>query len=354
VKISALGLALLVLTGPQTAAPTQDSRPSFAEWLDGIRAEALARGVRQEVVDQALSDIAEPLPVVIERDRAQAETVLPLETYITRQMSAERLRAGRERLQTYKEVLARIGHTYGVQPEIIIAIWGLESNYGRFSGVRPTVAALATLAWDPRRSTLFRNELFDALTILDHGDIAVDSMRGSWAGAMGQPQFMPSSYLKYAEDFDGDGRRDIWASAPDVFASIANYLKGNGWHADEPWGREVRIPAAAARTIATTIDRRNGSCAARRDMTVSLPLTRWRELGILTTGGSKLPAGDRAAALVSGKTRRFLVYDNYDTLLEYNCAHAYAITVGLLANQIASPPPAATASTPARARQVPR
>jgi len=352
-KARALVLALVVAAGAQLPARTQDSRPSFAEWLDGIRTEALARGIRQETVDAALSNIEEPLPVVIERDRAQAETVLPLETYITRQMTAERLKTGRELLRTHKEVLGRVADMYGVPPEVIVAIWGLESNYGRFSGVRPTIAALATLAWDPRRSTLFRNELFDALSIVDHGDITVDAMRGSWAGAMGQPQFMPSSYLKYAQDLDGDGRRDIWDSPPDVFASIGNYLKGNGWTADEPWGREVRIPAAAARTIAATIGRRDGSCQARRDMTIALPLTRWRELGVLTLGGNKLPAGDRTASLVSGKTRRFLVYDNYDTLLEYNCAHAYAITVGLIANQISSPAPA-IAAAPARARRAPR
>jgi membrane-bound lytic murein transglycosylase B len=200
--------------------------------------------------------------------------------------------------------------------------------------VRPTIAALATLAWDPRRSALFRRELFDALEILNSGDVEPSKMQGSWAGAMGQPQFMPSSYLEWAQDFDGDGRRDIWDSQSDVFASIANYLKGHGWVAGESWGREVRLPLAVVRKIASEVAPREGSCQARRDMTAALPLSRWRELGVLGTNGRALPAGPQMAWLVSGKTRHFLAFQNYDALLEYNCAHAYAITVGLLSDQL--------------------
>ena len=316
---------------------------TFAEWLDGVRREALERGIRQEVLDQALSGIDEPLPVVIERDRSQAETVLPLETYIARQLTADRIKTGREMLAEHAALLEQIGQRYGVPPSVIVGVWGMESNFGRFSGVRPTIAALATLAWDPRRSALFRHELFDALEILNRGDIELDKMQGSWAGAMGQPQFMPSSYLQWAEDFDGDGRRDIWDSPADIFASIANFLKGNGWAADEGWGREVRVPPAAARRISAGVAQRSGSCKARRDMTVELPLSRWRELGVRALDGSALPATDQPAHLVSGKTRHFLVYPNYDTLLEYNCAHAYAVTAALLADRIAPAKPAPTA-----------
>src|SRR6185436_9736920 len=143
-------------------------------------------------------------------------------------------------------------------------IWGVESDYGRLTGIRPTVAALATLAWDPRRSTLFRAELFHALEILDRGDIDLERLRGSWAGAMGQPQFMPSSYLSFAEDFDGDGRKDIWSSQDDVFASIANYLKGHGWFANETWGREVTVTPDVARRITNDVARRDGGCKALR------------------------------------------------------------------------------------------
>jgi membrane-bound lytic murein transglycosylase B len=329
---------------PADAQPPRDgeqpaaARPSFAEWLDGVRAEALQRGIRQEIVDAALSNIEEPVPVVIERDRSQAETVLPLETYIARQVTSARIKTGRQQFAANRALLTKVADRYGVPTKIIAGVWGMESNFGRFSGVRPTVAALATLAWDPRRSALFRRELFSALEILNHGDIDPARMQGSWAGAMGQPQFMPSSYLGWAEDFDGDGRRDIWTSEADVFASIANYLKGHGWVPGESWGREVRLPPAAARRIAADVERRDGSCQARRDMTIALPLSRWRELGVLTTGGAPLPSGDDQAWLVSGKTRHFLVYRNYDALLEYNCAHAYAISVALLGDQISTTP----------------
>jgi membrane-bound lytic murein transglycosylase B len=310
------------------------TRPSFSEWLAGVRAEALERGIRAEIVDQALATVEEPEPTVIERDRSQAETVLPLERYIARALRPSVIRTAQEMYVKHRKVLTEVGDRYGVSPRIIVGIWGLESNFGKFSGVRPTIGALATLAWDPRRSTFFRSELFSAMEILDRGDIDVSRMRGSWAGAMGQPQFMPSSYLKWAEDFDKDGRRDIWSSPPDVFASIANYMKAHGWKAGQNWGREVAISRAAAKTIANGVPRRNGSCVARRDMTVALPVARWQELGVRLTSGASLPKTDLGASLVSGSSRHFLVYDNYDALLEYNCAHSYAISVALLADRI--------------------
>jgi membrane-bound lytic murein transglycosylase B len=312
----------------------RDVRPSFAEWLDGIRTEALARGIREDIVQLALDGIEEPLPVVIERDRAQAELVLPLETYISRQLSQARIRTARSRFSEHRDLLDRVAAAYDVPARVIVAIWGIESNFGQFTGVRPTVAALATLAWDPRRSSLFRRELFNALEILNRGDVTLAELRGSWAGAMGQPQFMPSSYLRYAEDFDGDGRRDIWSTAADVFASVANYLKGYGWTPGERWGREVRVSPQSAGRIAAGVDRRGGSCSARRDMTVPLPLEEWQRLGVRPVEGDRLPSADITASLVSGATRHFLVYRNYDVLLEYNCAHAYALTVSLLADAI--------------------
>jgi membrane-bound lytic murein transglycosylase B len=183
-------------------------------------------------------------------------------------------------------------------------------------------------------------ELFDALEILNRGDIEFARMRGSWAGAMGQAQFMPSSYLQFAEDFDGDGRRDIWASPADVFASIANYLKGHGWSREFGWGREVKLSAEAEHRVASNVARRQGSCHATRDMTIAQPVAAWRELGLTTGSGRALAAGTSEAALVSGSKRHFLVSANYDALLAYNCAHAYAISVGLLADRIASGTPA--------------
>jgi membrane-bound lytic murein transglycosylase B len=312
----------------------QDGRPSFAEWLAGVRAEALDRGIREEIVDRAFSAVEAPLPVVLERDRSQAESVLPLETYIARQLSTRVVRTAREMHARHSALLQKVEGAYGVPTPILIGIWGIESNFGKFSGVRPTIAALATLAYDPRRSTFFRGQLFDALEILNRGDIELERMRGSWAGAMGQPQFMPSSYLQWAEDFDADGRRDIWTSTPDVLASIANYLKGHGWIAGNAWGREVRVPPEAARTVAAEVARREEGCQARRDMTVALPLRDWRIMGVQAANGRLLPDSDQLGALVSGRTRHFLVYENYEALLEYNCAHPYALSVALLAARI--------------------
>jgi membrane-bound lytic murein transglycosylase B len=327
--------SLLLIAVTQASPPAQESaRPSFSDFLAGIREEAVMRGIREEIVDAAFSDLEAPLPIVLERDRTQAETVLSLENYLARLLTAKLAKRGVEAATMHRTLLEDISIRYGVPPGIIVAIWGIESNFGRFSGVRPTIAALATLAWDPRRSTLFRNELFAALEILNHGDIDVMRMRGSWAGAMGQTQFMPSSYLKYAEDFDGDGRRDIWSSPADVFASIANYLKGHGWTAGERWGREARVSEQAAGQINANVGRRNGTCRATRDMTVALPMTEWQQLGVRLTDGSTLPETAPDAALVSGATRHFLVFHNYDVLLEYNCAHSYAISVGLLADRL--------------------
>src|SRR5581483_7882253 len=237
---------------------------------------------------------------ILERDRSQAETVFSLEHYLARRLTPKVIATGRDAFARHRELLEEVGDAYAVPARIIAAIWGVESNYGRFSGVRPTVAALATLAWDPRRSTFFRGELFAALEILDRGDIELANLKGSWAGAMGQVQFMPSSYLSYAEDFDGDGRRDIWSTPADVFASIANYLLGHGWHSGESWGREVKVPAAALRKIRADIGRRNGSCQATRDMTVPLPLSKWESLGVRLSSGRPLPKSDPDASLVSG------------------------------------------------------
>jgi membrane-bound lytic murein transglycosylase B len=352
---AALGISTVLAQTPAPSQPSQQpaqteptARPSFAEWLDGVRTEALSRGIRQEIVTEALANIDEPLPVVIERDRTQAETVLSIETYINRQITATRIRTGREMMTRYKATLDKVADTYGVPARIIGGIWGMESNFGRFSGSRPTIAALATLAWDPRRSAYFRGELFNALEILNRGDIDLPVLKGSWAGAMGQPQFMPSSYLRFAEDFDGDGKRDIWTTPDDVFASIANYLKGNGWTQGQPWGREVSVSKQVASRIAGTVGRRSGSCQATRDMTVPLPLAEWQKLGVRTVGGGALPKVDIEGALVSGTTRHFLVYANYDALLRYNCAHAYALSVALLGDRIASGTTAAPATPPAK------
>jgi len=347
--VRAWWLLVLALSGIQDA-----SRPAFSDWLNDIRAEALARGIRQEILDRALGDLTEPVAVVLERDRAQAEVLLPLERYITRRLTPSLIRTGRERFASQRTLLDEVGDRYGVPARILAGIWGIESNFGKFSGVRPTIAALATLAWDPRRATFFRSELFDALEILNRGDIDVADMRGSWAGAMGQAQFMPSSYLRFAEDFDGDGRKDIWSSSGDVLASIANYLKGHGWAKGQSWGREVAISPAALARIRRDVARRDGACRAKRDMTIAVPLKRWSALGVKLPGGKPLPSADLDASLVSGSKRYFLVYGNYDALLEYNCAHSYALSVALLGDAVALPALAATPAASEKAHPVKR
>lgn len=353
-RLVIIGLVVVLssaLASAQTANEAAPSRPSFTEFLASVKADALARGIRAEIVDQAFAGVEEPSTSVIERDRSQAEVIQTLEQYLSQRVTANAVATGREMLEQHHDLLEEISATYGVPPSLLVAVWGFESNFGRFSGVRPTIAALATLAWDPRRSTLFRRELLDALEILNRGDIDLASMKGSWAGAMGQPQFMPSSYLRFAEDYDGDGRRDIWSTPADIFASIANYLHGNRWTSGQSWGREVNVDAAARRRIMNEVERRNGSCGARRDMTVTLPAARWRELGVRAAGGGPLPEDTPDGALVTGESRAFLVFHNYDALLEYNCAHSYAIGVGLLADSILTgqaPVARAAAKKPAR------
>ena len=359
----AMSVAGVQPSGPAVASAQLPTLPNtsgapFAEWLAGVRAEALSRGIRPEVVDEALSNIEEPLLVVIDRDRAQAETVLSLEKYLSGRLTPKLVKTAREMFVKHRTLLEEVGTRYGVSPRIIVGVWGLESNFGRSTGVRPTIATLATLAWDPRRSMFFRGELFSALEILNRGDIELSRMHGSWAGAMGQVQFMPSSYLKFSEDFDGDGRHDIWSSQADVFASIANYLRGHGWRAGQSWGREVRVSRAAARRIAETVAKREGTCQAMRDMTLALPMKQWQQLGVRLLKGAALPASpDRssgvagtsdAASLVSGVTRHFLVYSNYDALLGYNCAHAYAISVGVLADRMGRGLPTTPGTAPKR------
>jgi membrane-bound lytic murein transglycosylase B len=323
-----------VLTA-QDPVPSQPPVP-FSDWLAGLRKDALARGITEKTVESALTGI-ELLPVVVERDRTQAERTQTIDQYLRRRVDRKTVTTGREMMRRHAGLLEKISAQYGVPASIIVAVWGLESSFGRFTGVRPTIAALATLAYDNRRAAMFREELFSALLILDRGDIEPDKMKGSWAGAMGQPQFMPSSYLKYAEDYDHDGKRDIWGSEADVFASVANYLKRNGWVAGARWGRAVSVPAGAAEKIAAEAPLRTAGCEAVRQMTVDLPLPRWSALGVRTAEKRALPASDMSAALVRAGARNFLVYENYSVLLQYNCAHAYALAVGLLADSLPAP-----------------
>lgn len=317
---------------PRAASQTAVERPSFEDFLAGIRAEAISRGIAPATLDTALAGLA-PEPVVVARDRAQPEATLSLDQYAAQRTTARTVTAGRAELRRHADVLARVEQSYGVPPAVVVAVWGLESNFGRFTGTYPTVRALATLAYDGRRP-LFRRELFDALAILDRGDVPVDRLKGSWAGAMGQPQFMPSSYRAHAVDFDGDGRADIWTSLPDVFGSMASYLVHGGWTPALRWGREVAIPSDALARIDRTVPMRREGCRAVRELSEPRPLADWHALGVTMPGGGRLPSADVDASLVRGARRYFLVYRNYEALLSYNCSNAYAVSVGLLADKI--------------------
>jgi peptidoglycan lytic transglycosylase B len=344
--VASLTLALVLLL--QQIPPVSPLPPqSFDEWLNGVRAEALTRGISEATLDRALTGL-EPLEIVIQRDRSQAELVKTLDQYLKERLTRQTIVKAQQERAAHATLLKEISEKYGVPQGILIAVWGIESNFGRFSGVRPTIATLATLAYDPRRSTMFRAELFDALKILDSGDVEPAAMRGSWAGALGQPQFMPSSFLLYAQDYDGDGKRDIWQSQPDVFASIANYMTAHGWQKGQTWGREVKVPASLFERLPEEAPMQTTGCLARRQMTVPLALSAWKKLGVRTVTGAALPAADLEASLISGDRRHFLVYPNYQAILEYNCVNAYGLSVALLGDRAMQPPPA---KPPARHRK---
>jgi membrane-bound lytic murein transglycosylase B len=317
---------------PATAS-AEETRPDFSEFVDSLKEQAAAAGVSAATIEAAFTDL-EPLEVVVERDRSQPEVILTTDQYVQRRLTKAFVRTGAAKAVEHHAVLVPIQKKYGVPANVLIAIWGMESNYGRFTGSRPTIQALATLAWEGRRRAFFTTEVIDALQILDKGDIELDQMKGSWAGAMGQTQFMPSSYLAHAQDFDGDGRRDIWNTLPDVFASIANYMVAYGWKTDQTWGREVKVPAGGATRLAAKVGFRQSGCRAERELTVRVPLKKWQAMGVRTTAGKALPKVDRSASLLRAGTKNYLVYGNYDALLGYNCAHSYALAVALLSDRI--------------------
>jgi membrane-bound lytic murein transglycosylase B len=310
-----LGVALCA----SSAAATADG---FEPWLAALRAEAAAEGIGAGTLDRALDGL-EPIPRVIELDRRQPEGRMTFRDYNQRVLSEARIARGRELLREHRALLERVAADYRVQPRFIVALWGIETNYGTWTGSTPVIGALATLAHDGRRADFFRGELMDALGILDEGNVEVENMLGSWAGAMGQSQFMPSSYVRNAVDYDGDGRRDIWASLPDVFASIANYLAKAGWNDRRTWGREVGLPA-------TMVDGVDG-LAVRR----SLPA--WHDLGVRCADGAPLPVVALDASLLrtdDGVGPAYLVYDNFRVLMAWNRSTYFGLTVGQLADLI--------------------
>jgi len=310
-----------------------DASQSFDDWLIGLIKEARERGYSEDLVSQTLEGLT-PLERVIRSDRSQAELNPGFDRYLSARLTPALVKRGKELEEENRTLLTHIEKEFHVQGRFLLAIWAMETRFGRITGRVPVFQALATLAWEPRRADYFRGELFNALTMVQRGSIEAKTMTGSWAGAMGQTQFMPSSYLKYAVDFDGDERRDIWGSIPDTLASIASYLKGFGWSDDETWGREVKVSPEVKNRIDLKVPRRKEGCYATRNMTERIPMAQWQALGVRRPDGSALPKIDRSAALVDVGTRKFLVYHNYDAILGYNCAHYYALTVALIADRL--------------------
>jgi membrane-bound lytic murein transglycosylase B len=317
----------------QSPAPAEPPVP-FDEWLVQLIEEADDKGFDDRLIADTLIGL-EPLPRVIQADRSQAELNPGLDRYLSTRLTRPVITRGRALMKQHGTLLGRIEQAFNVQRRFIVAIWGMETRYGRITGREPIFRALATLAWEPRRAAYFRGELFDALTMVQRGHIDAKSMVGSWAGAMGQPQFMPSSYLKHAVDFDEDGRRDIWKSVPDALASIANYLESYDWRDDETWGREVRVSAAARAKITEAVPMRTEGCFAVRNMTERRELEEWDQLGVRRADGKPLPRADVDGSLVTtGDGRTFLVYRNYEAILGYNCAHYYALSIAMLADRL--------------------
>jgi membrane-bound lytic murein transglycosylase B len=308
-----------------TSAPAKDTEAEFAVWLESLRVEARSAGVSQETLEAALTDVKGPLPRVIDLDRNQPEVTQSLQDYVAARVSEKRIANGRRMLRRYPAWLGRVERKYGVQRRFIVALWGIETSYGEHSGSFPVIHSLVTLAHDRRRSSYFRKELLDALHILDLGHIRLKRMKGSWAGAMGQCQFMPSSFRRYATDANGDGRIDIWNSVPDVLASTANYLKQAGWQDDQTWGRPVTLPGKFDFSLV--------------GLETRLPLSRWQSLGVRRSNGSALPRRDLDASLIMPDGpggSAYLVYDNFRVLLSWNKSNVFAVAVGILSDRIAA------------------
>lgn len=303
--------------------PLQAQDQSFDEWLADLRAEAASLGISASTL-AALDNIA-PLERVLELDNSQPEFVQTFTRYIELRVTTGQVSRGQQLLQQHGVLLDEVRQRYGVQPHYLAAFWAIESNFGRATGGFSVLEALATLAYDPRRSEFFRRELLTALRIIDDGHIAPERMSGSWAGAMGQLQFLPSVFDRYGVDGDGDGRIDIWNSLPDVFHSAANFLSQSGWRGDQRWGREVLLP--------DNFDYRQSGTGVRK------PLGEWRGMGVTTVDGNPIPvvAGMEASVILPAGANgpAFLAYGNFRATMAYNPSTFYALTVGHLADRFA-------------------
>lgn len=307
-------------------APAQAATQDFKSWLKDLRHEAKTEhGISQTVIHKALPDTLMPVERIIELDRKQPEGTITFDDYLKKTVTADRVQKGRALMAAHKKVLKQVEDAYNVDRSVIVALWGIETSYGRNTGGYDVVTALATLAYDGRRSDYFRDELFKALRILDEGHIRHARMKGSWAGAMGQSQFMPSSFMKFAVDFDKDGKRDIWDSNADVFASAAHYLSESGWKKGARWGRPVHVPVSMDPQLLGVNN--------------SYSLQFWHDKGVrLTDGKSSVPfEGEYMASIIQPNgpgTTAYVVYDNFKTILKWNKSSYFATAVNTLAERI--------------------
>jgi membrane-bound lytic murein transglycosylase B len=313
---AAAGLAAIV--------PARAAEADFADWLIDFKREAIQQGIRPETIEAAFAGV-EPIQHVLDLDRRQPEATITFAHYIEHVLTPQRIEAGQRHLAENRALLTEIGGHYNVQPRFIVALWAVESGFGAVMGDFNVVAALATLAYDGRRGAFFRGELIAALRILDQGHIQPGELKGSWAGAMGQTQFMPSSFLRYAVDYSGTGRQDIWADRADVFASIANYLKSCGWNGAIGWGRAVRLPKHF-----------DGSGL---DGQMLKSIEAWQALGVRRADGGALPKTDLEAGLVqpggaAGPT--LMTYGNFRVIMKWNRSLYFATAVSYLADRFES------------------
>ncbi len=330
--------ALIAVAGPAGAETAPESGAeevtvtdtvtdqAFRDWLAGFRDRALADGISPATWDLAMTGLS-PLPEVVAKDRNQAEFTRTIWDYLDAAVSETRIANGRAALAAHAGTLDRIEATFGVDKEVVVAVWGMESSYGANRGDMPVIAALATLAHDGRRAALFEAQLLAALKILQTREVAPGDLRGSWAGAMGHTQFMPTSWLTFAVDFTGDGRRDIWGEDPtDALASTAAYLARSGWTRGQPWAVEVALPEGYDYAHSGKRDRR--------------AVADWTALGIRAVGGDALPDHGTAALLLPAGARgpALLIFGNFAAIEKYNAADAYVIAVGHLADRLVGQP----------------
>jgi membrane-bound lytic murein transglycosylase B len=315
------------------------TQAEFQTYLDALKQEAIAKGYDSQLIDQAFAG-ASYKEKIVSADKNQPEVKETLETYLPKRVPQWKIDRARKLYAENQDVLEKVAKDFGVQARFIVAIWGLESNFGAIQGGHNVISSLVTLAFDGRRETMYKKQLWAALDILKSGHITLDKFKGSWAGAMGQTQFMPTSFNAYAVDYNNDGRKDIWTTKEDAFASIANYLKQEGWNDSLTWGRQVKLPenfdskyvlVRGTKTRKQWLEFWNDSERSLAD---------WQALGVRRADGSDLPNVDVRAALVMPDDingRMYLAYDNYKVFMHWNRSYYFATSVGYLSDRIGYP-----------------